>query len=143
MAGKYLYYDKYLKYKNKYLDLKGQIGGDDWTIDTIVPDTYTATKNEYTISVTYTTNGYNDTILNIKINSDDKQFDIEFIIDYSDKYGTNIRIMKNKGIQIVKSNDDLKKQLQSAITTILTTILTTKNKQSRKQTIIESLDGVL
>jgi hypothetical protein len=28
MAGKDLYYDKYLKYKNKYLNLKNQIGGD-------------------------------------------------------------------------------------------------------------------
>jgi len=27
MAGKDLYYDKYLKYKNKYLNLKNQIGG--------------------------------------------------------------------------------------------------------------------
>jgi hypothetical protein len=28
MVGKDLYYDKYLKYKNKYLNLKNQIGGD-------------------------------------------------------------------------------------------------------------------
>jgi len=32
MTDKDLYYDKYLKYKNKYLDLKVQIGGGGWNI---------------------------------------------------------------------------------------------------------------
>ena len=57
MPVKDLYYQKYLKYKNKYLNLQNQIGGDDISISTndntkIIdttnskPITNTETKNE-------------------------------------------------------------------------------------------------
>jgi hypothetical protein len=118
MAGKDLYYDKYLKYKNKYLNLnlKNQIGGN-WVVNSD-NNTYTASITDkdiqYKISLEYKINNYKEHSLSISINSNNG-INIIFILNY---YPDNTGEIKNRsleGIELFKKNIQLKERFKLAI----------------------------
>ncbi len=89
------YYSKYLKYKNKYLKLKGQMGGDPYKCDTKKTD---ATCNK---------------IDKCKWNTEKNTCNIRYCRDFEDKRKCNTDICntnKEKTICESKSCNDIKKQ---------------------------------
>ena len=135
MTDKDLYYDKYLKYKNKYLDLKVQIGGTIiWTIKTInfphrkiykAINRTTSIEREIFIKYHYTTK---DT-LKIIIKDNDINIDLDFpLISTLEEYFKKNEHFTNS-IYEFKNRDELKTQFILAIQYIIKEIKETEKKE--------------
>ena len=134
MTDKDLYYDKYLKYKNKYLDLKVQIGGTIWDIETLnLPrrkiykaiDRTTSIERKIFIKYHYTTK---DT-LKIIIKDNDINIDLDFpLISTLEEYFKKNEHFTNS-IHEFKNRDDLIEQFILAIQYIIERIKETKIKK--------------
>jgi hypothetical protein len=133
MTDKDLYYDKYLKYKNKYLDLKVQIGGAIWYIEKLnlprrkIYKAIDRTSIERSILIRY---HYTDThTLKITIKYDDNiNINLYFpSIITPEEYFKNKRLTKS--IYEFKNRDDLIDQFILAIQYIIENITETKIKK--------------
>jgi hypothetical protein len=123
MGDKYLYYDKYLKYKNKYLNLKDQIGGAEWTISKS-DKFYNAQSKDGTISVQYSMPGGVEHQLHIMIQSTNKQININLVISYMPHVDIKSQIISKSliGKELFTENIEFKREFTLAIDYITTKI---------------------
>jgi len=142
MTDKDLYYDKYLKYKNKYLDLKVQIGGG-WNIISSYKPTHIKYKTtdlsniKNNISIEYTkteTDTYTHTIKIIIKYYDNININIELHLKYSSPTINEItrQSLEGKDSFIKNTNAELHKQFILALEYILTNIKAKEAKETKK-----------